>query len=62
MYYLFLTDEELAEKINLSARTIKRYNKELIKKGILQIIKVEGKEIKVFDLDVISDVGINKEK
>ena len=38
-YYgiIFLTDEELSERINLSVKTIKRLNKGLIDKGYLEI-------------------------
>lgn len=51
MYYLLLSDEELSKQIHLSVRSIKKYNKSLVKKGILKIVKIGDREIKIFDLD-----------
>lgn len=48
--YLFLSDEELSEKINLSVQTIKKYHKQLMEKGYMKIIEVDGKKIKQFKL------------
>lgn len=49
--YLFLTDEELSKKINLSVQTIKKYHDQLIEKGYIKIIEIDGKEIKRFKLN-----------
>lgn len=48
--YVFLTDEEESEKMGLSIQTIKKYHKSLIDKGYLDIIEVDGKKIKRYNL------------
>lgn len=48
--YIFLSDKELSEKIGLSEQTIKKYNKNLIKKGYLDIVEIDGKKVKRFNL------------
>ena len=45
------SDEELAKIMGLSIQTIKKYNKSLIEKGYLKIIKTDDKEIKQFNLN-----------
>jgi DNA-binding Lrp family transcriptional regulator len=48
--YLSLSDKELSEKLGLSVKTIQRYNKSLIEKGIIKIIEIDGVKIKQFNL------------
>lgn len=48
--YIFLTDEEEAERMNISVHTIKRRHKSLQEKGILEIIEIDGKRVKRFNL------------
>lgn len=49
--YVFLTDEEEALAYNMSVQTLKKYHKSLIEKGYLDIIDVDGKKIKKFNLN-----------
>lgn len=49
-YLLYLSDEELAKKIGLSVQTVKKYNKQLMKKGIIKLVERNGKIVKQFDL------------
>lgn len=49
--YVFLTDEEEAKAYNMSVQTLKKYHKSLIEKGYLDIIEIEGKKIKKFNLN-----------
>lgn len=48
--YVLISDEEEAEFLGLSVQTIRKYHKSLIKKGILEIIEIDGKRIKKFNL------------
>ena len=48
--YLFLTEEEEAEQLGISTKKKKKYHKRLISKGYLEIIEVNGKKIKKFNL------------
>lgn len=48
--YVLLSDEELAKTMNLSVQTIKKYHKSLIEKGYLEIINIDDKEVKRFNL------------
>ena len=48
--YVLLSDEELAKTMNLSVQTIKKYHKSLIEKGYLEIIHIDDKEVKRFNL------------
>ena len=51
-YMITLSDENLSELIGLSVYQIKKYNKELIKKGLLKISKdKDGNEVKIFKLN-----------
>ena len=52
--YIFLNDEELSKEIGLSVQTIKKYHKSLIEKGYLDIIEIDGKEIKRFNLSKLT--------
>lgn len=52
--YVFLTDEEEAEKLGYSVQTIKKYHKSLIEKGYLDIIEVDGKKVKRYNLKKLS--------
>ena len=49
--YVFLTDEEEALAYNKSVQTLKKYHKSLIEKGYLDIIEIDGKKIKKFNLN-----------
>lgn len=49
--YLFLTDEELSEKINMSVQTIRKYHKQLIEKGYMTIVEIDEKKVKRFKLN-----------
>ena len=48
--YVLLSDEELAKTMHLSVQTIKKYHKSLIEKGYLEIINIDDKEVKRFNL------------
>ena len=50
-WYVFLSDEEEAENLGLSVQTIKKYHKSLIKKGLLEIVEIDGKRVKKFNLE-----------
>lgn len=52
--YILLSDEELSEKVGISVQTIKKHHKALIEKGVLEIIEVDGKKIKKFNLNKLS--------
>lgn len=49
--YVFKTDKEIADIMGLTERTIKKYNKSLIEKGYLDIIEIDGKKVKRFNLN-----------
>ena len=49
IWYLEMTDQEIAKELGKSLQTIKKYNKHLEKAGYLRIIKQDGKEIKEFN-------------
>lgn len=53
--YVLLTDEEESEKMGLSIQTIKKYHKSLIDKGYLEIIEVDGKKIKRYNLSKLRE-------
>lgn len=53
--YVFLSDQELADKLNMGIQTLRKRNNDLIRKGYLDIITVDGKEIKRFHLRKLSD-------
>lgn len=55
--YLFLTEEEEAEQLGISTQTLKKYHKRLISKGYLEIIEVNGKKIKKFNLLKLTEYG-----
>lgn len=59
--YVFLTDEELSEKVGLSAQTIKKYHKELIRLGYLEIIEIDGKKVKRYNLSKLNGSKNDKE-
>lgn len=48
--YVFISDEEEADLQNKSVQTIKKYHKSLMKKGLLDIIEIDGKKVKRFNL------------
>ena len=48
--YVLLSYVELAKTMNLSVQTIKKYHKSLIEKGYLEIINIDDKEVKRFNL------------
>lgn len=48
--YIFLTDEEESKIINVSLSTIKRMHKSLQDKGLLDIMYIDGKRVKRFNL------------
>ena len=56
--YVFLTDEEESEQIGLSVHTIKKYHKELIEKGYLDIIEVDGKKVKRYNFKKLNDGNV----
>ena len=50
--YVFLTDEEEAEMMSVTVRTIKKYHKQLIDKGMLEIyINEDGVRVKKYKLN-----------
>ena len=53
--YVFLTDEEESENFGLSVQTIKKYHKSLIEKGYLDIIEVDGKKVKRYNLTKLNN-------
>ena len=48
--YLFLTEEEEAKELGISIQTLKKYHKRLEQKGYLDIIELDDKKIKRFNL------------
>lgn len=48
--YVFLTDQEEAERLNVSVQTIRKRHKSLQEKGFLDIIEIDGKKVKRFNL------------
>ena len=48
--YVFLTDEEESEAFGWCVQTIRKYQKKLIEKGYLDIIEIDGKRVKRFNL------------
>jgi Mn-dependent DtxR family transcriptional regulator len=48
--YIFLDDDDLAEAINISKRTLKKYNKTLIELGYLEIVEVDGEKVRRLNL------------
>lgn len=53
--YIDLSDEELSEQLNMSVQTIKKYHKSLIEKGYLEIIEIDNKKIKRFNLSKLNN-------
>lgn len=53
--YVLLSDEEEAEKIGLGVQTIKKYHRELIAEGYLEIIEIEGKKVKRYNLKKLTN-------
>ena len=53
--YIYLSDEELSEQLNISVQTIKKYHNSLIKKGYLEIIEIDNQKIKRFNLSKLSN-------
>ena len=48
--YVFFTDEEEAKNLGIAVRTIKKYHASLIAKGFLEIIEIDNKKVKKFNL------------
>jgi DNA-binding transcriptional regulator YhcF (GntR family) len=48
--YVFLSDQEEADNLNVSIQTIKKRHKTLQEKGFLDIIEIDGKKVKRFNL------------
>lgn len=48
--YVILSDEEEAKNIGVSTQTLKKYHRQLMKLGYLEIIESENKKIKKFNL------------
>lgn len=48
--YIYLSDEEESKEIGLSVQTIKKHHRNLIKKGYLEIIEIDGKKVKRYNL------------
>lgn len=48
--YIFATDEEEALNSGKSIDSIKRNHRSLIRKGFLEIVEVDGKRVKRFNL------------
>ena len=53
--YVYLSDEELAEQMNMSVQTVKKYHKSLIQKGYLDIIEIDGKKVKRYNLSKLKE-------
>jgi biotin operon repressor len=53
--YVFLSDEELSENMNMSLQTIKKYHKSLIEKGYLDIVEIDGKKVKRYNLSKLNE-------
>ena len=53
--YIFLSDQEESEEIGWSVQTIKKYQKKLIEKGYLDIIEIDGKKVKRFNLTKLKE-------
>lgn len=56
--YVFLSDEELSENMNMSLQTIKKYHKSLIEKGYLDIVEIDGKKVKRYNLSKLNEEEI----
>lgn len=54
--YIFLTDEEESKSIGLSVQTIKKYHNSLIEKGYLDIIEIDEKKVKRFNLTKLNGI------
>lgn len=48
--YVFLTDEEEAKNLGMAVKTIKKYHTSLIEKGFLEIVEIDNKKVKKFNL------------
>lgn len=48
--YIFLSDQEEADRLNVSIQTIRKRHKTLQEKGFLEIIEIDGKKVKRFNL------------
>lgn len=48
--YIFLNDDDLAEAINISKRTLKKYDKTLIELGYLEVVEIDGEKVKRLNL------------
>ena len=48
--YIFLDDDDLAEAINISKRTLKKYDKTLIELGYLDVVEIDGEKVKRLNL------------
>lgn len=55
--YSLLSEEEESVIMNLSVKTIRRINKGLIEKGYLEIIEIDGKRIKRFNITKLNTNG-----
>ena len=53
--YITISDEEQAKQCGMSVKTIRKYDKILIEKGLLEIIEEDGKRIKKFNLSKIDN-------
>lgn len=53
--YVFLSDEELAKEANTSVQTIKKYHRKLKEIGCLDIIEIDGKPVKRFNLSKLKE-------
>lgn len=53
--YVFESDEELSIHMGLSVQTIKKYHKSLIEKGYLDIIEINGKKVKRYNLTKLNN-------
>ena len=59
--YIPLSDEEESKAIGWSVYKIKKYQKSLIEKGFLDIIEIDGKKVKRFNLTKLK-LGITNEE
>ncbi len=48
--YVFLSDEEEAKYLGMAVKTIKKYHASLIEKGFLEIVEIDNKKVKKFNL------------
>lgn len=53
--YVFLSDEEAAIKLGMHIKTYKKHLNSLIDKGYIDIIEIDGKYVKRFKLNKLSD-------